>query len=247
MDLTDRIRENLARVRERMEKACVRSGRDPREVVLVGVTKTWPPDVVVAAWEAGLRDFGENYAQELVEKARVVGEVVRARAHGSGDDVPRWHFIGGLQTNKVKMVVGLVQSVHSVDRESLVRELGRRVGCDRTLDVFVEVNTGGEVQKSGVALDRVVDLCARVIEEPGLRLVGLMCVPPYSEDPEMSRPHFRELRRLRDRVAHDLRLGEGILTGLSMGMSHDFEVAIEEGATVVRVGTALFGERRRND
>lgn len=230
----EEIRANLERVRGRIAAACARAGRDPGSVVLIGVTKTWGPEVVLAAWEAGLRDFGENYAQELVEKAR---EVERAGAR------PRWHFIGGLQTNKVKAVVGLVHGVQSVDRESLARELGRRVGGGRALDVFVEVNTGGEPQKSGVAPGEAAALCARVLEEPGLRLVGLMCVPPFSEDPEASRPHFRELRGLRDRLRRDLGVGEGVLSGLSMGMSHDFEVAVEEGATVVRVGTALFGER----
>ncbi len=137
------IRANLERVRERIRAACARAGRDPGEVLLVGVTKTWGPEVVLAAWEAGLRDFGENYAQELVAKARAV------EAAGAS---PRWHFIGGLQTNKVRAVVGLVRSVHSVDRESLVRELGRRVVPGQGLDVFVEVNTGGEDQKSGAAL-----------------------------------------------------------------------------------------------
>lgn len=230
------IQANLERVRERIQVACARAGRDPEGVLLVGVTKTWGPEVVLAAWEAGLRDFGENYAQELVAKARAV------EAAGA---CPRWHFIGGLQTNKVKVVAGLVHGVHSVDRESLVRELGRRVGEARALDVFVEVNTGGEDQKSGVAPGEAGALCARVMREPGLRLVGLMCVPPFSEDPEESRGHFRALRGLRDRLRRDLGAGEGVLCGLSMGMSHDFEVAIEEGATVVRVGTALFGERPR--
>ncbi len=231
----EEIRANLERVWERIAAACARAGRDPREVGLIGVTKTWGSEVVLAAWEAGLRDFGENYVQELVHKAR---EVAEAGA------TPRWHFIGGLQTNKVKAVVGLVHSVHSVDRESLVRELGRRAGAGRALEVFVEVNTGGERQKSGVAPGEARALCARVLEEPGLRLVGLMCVPPFLQDPEASRPHFRELRGLRERLRRDLGVGEGVLSGLSMGMSHDFEVAIEEGATVVRVGTALFGERK---
>lgn len=232
----ERIRENIRRVRERIAAACTRVGRDPSGVLLIGVTKTWGPDVVMAAWKAGLEDFGENYAQELVEKARVVKE------RGGN---PRWHFIGGLQTNKVKVVVGLVHSVQSVDRESLVRELGRRLEGGRVLDVFVEVNLGGETQKSGVAPGEAEALCARVLEEPTLRLAGLMCVPPFFEDAEASRPYFRELRRLRDKIVYGLGVGEGVLEGLSMGMSHDFEVAIEEGATVIRVGTALFGARGR--
>ncbi len=232
----EEIRANLERVRERIAAACVRAGRDPAGVGLIGVTKTWGPDVVLVAWEAGLRDFGENYAQELAGKARVLAEWGLK---------PRWHFIGALQTNKVRTVVGWVESVQSVDRESLARELVRRAPEGRVLDVYVEVNTGGEVQKSGVAPGEAAALCARVLEEPGLRLAGLMCVPPFSEDPEASRPHFRELRGLRDRLVRELGVGEGVLSGLSMGMSHDFEVAVEEGATVVRVGTALFGERKR--
>ncbi len=232
-----RIRENWEEVQRRVAAACARVGRDPKGVQVVAVTKTWGPEVVAAAWEAGLRDFGENYAQELAVKARALEEQGLR---------PRWHFIGGLQTNKVKMVVGLVASVQSVDRESLVRELGRRVPEGRVLPVYVEVNTGGEAQKSGVTPAETLALCRRVLEEPRLWLAGLMCVPPYSEDPEESRSHFRELRLLRDRVARELGVSEGMLSGLSMGMSHDFEVAIEEGATVIRVGTALFGMRSRS-
>ena len=242
--LAQRIRGNVERIRERVEAACRRAGRHPSEVSLIAVTKTWGPEVVLAAREAGLRDFGENYAQELARKA----EALR-------DAGIRWHFIGALQTNKVKGIVSLLSSVHSVDRPSLVLELGRRIEAaaqrpaDRTsdgpraLDVFVEVNLARESQKSGVSPDGVLDLCRLILDQPVLRLKGLMCVPPIAGDPEGSRRYFQELRALRERVVRELAPPPGVLSDLSMGMSHDFEVAIEEGATVIRIGTALFGAR----
>lgn len=226
------IQDNLNAVRARINAACERVRRAAEEVRLIGVTKGFGPDTVLAAVRAGLKDFGENYAQELVAKVRAVGDVG-----------VRWHFIGGLQVNKVKLIAGLVESVHSVDREGLVRELAKRIEAGRVVDVFVEVNLGGEEQKWGSAPDEVEGLCKAILGEPRLRLVGLMCIPPYSDDPETSRPYFRSLRELRDSLKRRLGLGEGMLDGLSMGMSHDFEVAIEEGATVVRVGTAIFGQR----
>ena len=230
--IVESISANLAAVRARIDRAAARARRDPAGVRLVGVTKTQPPGVAVAAVRAGVEDLGENYAVELAAKAAAV------EAAGLS---PRWHFIGHLQSNKVRQVLPVVAAIHSVDRPSVVQEIGRRaVG---PLDVFIEVSIAGEAQKSGADPGVVADLCRMLLEVPSVRLAGLMCVPPWSDDPEASRPHFRALREMRDRLAADLRAPDGALAGLSMGMSHDLEVAIEEGATVVRVGTALFGER----
>lgn len=229
----DAIRGRIEVVRRRIAAACDRAGRDPSTVLLVGVTKTHPPGTVIAAVQAGLVDLGENYAKELSEKARALPAGVE----------PRWHFIGALQSNKVRLVAPLLCAVHSVDRPSLVEELSRRLPAGRILDVFIEVSIAGEAQKSGARPEMVEDLCRLVLGAPGLRLAGLMCVPPLSGDPEASRPYFRALAAMRERLRDRLGPPPGILDGLSMGMSNDLDVAVEEGATVVRVGTAIFGQR----
>ena len=228
------VRTNLREVKERIERACERAHRDPSEILLVGVTKKKPVQLILEAIDAGLRDFGENYVQELLPKARAVRE--------AGGEA-RWHFVGRLQSNKVRHLVGVVSSIHSVDRESVVRELKKRVTQDMGLDVYVEVNVGEEEQKGGASALEVEGLVRKLLEVQGIRIAGLMCIPPWSEDPETSRPYFARLRTLRDDIRQRLGLEGEVLSGLSMGMSHDFEVAIEEGATVVRVGTALFGPR----
>jgi PLP dependent protein len=215
------VAENLARVRERIRAACERSGRDPDTVALVAVCKGQPIEAVLAAFAAGQTAFGENYAQELHAKADALPEA-------------EWHFIGALQTNKVKMVVGRAALVHTCDRVALAQELSKRAFAKNvTQRVLIEVNVGREPQKSGALPERVEALLTHVKELEALRCEGLMCIPPAGEDP---RPHFRALRALRDRLG---------LRELSMGMTADFEVAIEEGATIVRVGTAIFGERPR--
>ena len=233
-DLLLQIQANLAAVRQRIATACARCGRAPSDVLLMGVTKTHPAEVVAAAVRAGIVDVGENYAQEMVAKAAHVAAL---------GVVPRWHFIGGLQSNKVRAVAPLVHAVQSIDRPSLADELARRTAADRPVDAWIEVAIAGESQKSGAAPAAVESLCRRVMDAPALRLRGLMCVPPLVDDPEASRPYFHALRELRDRLRAALAAPAGVLEGLSMGMSHDLEVAIEEGATVIRVGTALFGTR----
>jgi PLP dependent protein len=206
------IAENLARIR----------GALPPGVTLVAVSKTQPPEAVRAAHAAGQRDFGENYAQEWRDKADALQDLADLR----------WHFIGGLQTNKVKLIAGRVAFVHTVDREELARELSRRFAAKgATARLFLEVNTAGEATKSGCAPDDVPRLLEAVRALPALDVVGLMCIPPAAEDP---RPRFRLLRSLRDALG---------LRELSMGMSADWRVAVEEGSTFVRVGTAIFGER----
>jgi PLP dependent protein len=215
------IAANLSRVRERIAAACARSRRDPTSVRLVAVTKTKPVEMLREAVAAGQTIFGENYAQELREKA---------------DAVPgaEWHFIGALQTNKAKLVVGRAALIHTCDRLALAQELSKRAKAAGLVQrVLLEVNVGREAQKAGVLPANAAELLERVRALPSLRCEGLMCIPPAEGDP---RQHFRELRQL----------GEALgIPELSMGMSADYESAIEEGATLVRVGTAIFGERSR--
>lgn len=227
------VADGLAEVRDRIERAAIAASRDPASIRLVAVSKTKPASAVREAYEAGQRDFGENYAQELVQKAAEL------------EDLPdlRWHFIGHLQSNKVRLVierVSMVQTVHSV---GLVRELGKRAAKDARgegekdpLAVLVEVNVGGEPQKHGATAAELGEVLAAIEAQPSLRLRGLMTMPP--NDLESARRAFEALSSLRALHGGRTRLPE-----LSMGMSHDLEVAIACGATIVRVGTAIFGER----
>jgi PLP dependent protein len=215
------IAENLAAVQERLRSTCSRAGRDPRSIQLVAVSKGQPIEAVLEAFAAGQTVLGENYAQELHAKADLLPEA-------------EWHFIGALQTNKVKIVVGHAALVHTCDRLAVARELSKRAySRNLTQRVLLEVNVGREPQKGGALPEEVEPLYAAMRELDALRCEGLMCMPPANQDP---RPHFRALRELRDRLG---------LRELSMGMSADYEVAIQEGATIVRVGTAIFGERPR--
>jgi pyridoxal phosphate enzyme (YggS family) len=193
-------------------------------VRLVAVSKSQPAEAIREAYDAGQRDFGENYVQEWREKAEALDGLAGLA----------WHFIGSLQTNKVKYLAGRVALVHTVDREELGREIAKRwEKAGARARVLVEVNLGGEASKGGCAAGAVPSLVELLRALPALDVAGLTCIPPPEEDP---RPHFRELRALRDRLG---------LVELSMGMSGDYPVAIEEGATIVRVGTAIFGERAR--
>ncbi|MFL5455536.1 MAG: YggS family pyridoxal phosphate-dependent enzyme [Myxococcales bacterium] len=215
------IADNLRGVRERIDRACDRAKRDPASVRLVAVSKVQPIEAIREALEAGQRDFGENYAQELREKADAIGAAVN------------WHFLGALQTNKVKMIVGRVALLHTCDRPSLAQELNKRAASLGIVQrVLVEVNLAREPQKGGIAPADLPSFVATLRNLSSLRCEGLMCIPPAEEE---SRLHFRRLRELRDEL--------GVLPELSMGMSADYETAIEEGATIVRVGTAIFGER----
>ncbi len=220
-EVTD-VAANLRAVRERIERACERARRDPAGVRLVAVSKTKPVEAIRAALDAGQREFGENYAQELAAKFE---------AFAPADPAPRWHFIGALQSNKAKLVAGRAAVVHTVDRLSLASELARRAG-EKVQDILLEVNLAAEPQKGGALVADLPALLTAVRALPALRPLGLMCIPPAGQD---SRPHFQRLRALRDE------LGAG--PELSMGMSDDFEAAIEEGATIVRVGSAIFGAR----
>jgi pyridoxal phosphate enzyme (YggS family) len=227
------LSERYLQITRRIEEACGRSGRRPEEVVLVGASKTQPPAVLAAAWRAGLRVFGENRVQEALAKSRELP--------APPYDI-EWHLIGPLQSNKVKPALDLFRAVHSVDRvriaEALDQEAGRR---GLTIPGFLEVNLGREESKHGFSPERLAEAARPLADLEHLRIVGLMAIPPQ-EEAEGSRPWFRRLRELRDELGSRPEW-PGFPGWLSMGMSHDFEVAIEEGATHVRVGTALFGPR----
>jgi len=225
------IAANLEAIQRRIESACRRCGRDPAEVRLVAVSKKKPAAAVAAAAAAGQKIFGESYVQELVAKFPEVAAAVE------------WHFIGALQSNKVKYLAGLVTLIHSVDRFSLASEISRQwQKLARPAEVLIQLNLGEEASKAGASEDQALGLIRRVAELPGVRVRGLMALPPYFDDPERVRPFFRRLREIAS-AARSLELPGVSLDELSMGMSHDFEVAIEEGATLVRIGTAIFGER----
>jgi PLP dependent protein len=229
------IAQNIACVRERISSAARRVGRDPAVITLMAVSKTFPPEAIREAHAAGIRVFGENRVQEFAGKVDALRDL-------PGAD---WHLIGHLQSNKATKAAELFGAIDSVDSAKLAEKLNAAAqAAAKTLPVLIEINVGGEAAKSGVAphseeLERIL------IAAPAwthLAIRGLMTVPPYSEDPECARPFFRKLREIRDEIAAR-KLPGIVLEVLSMGMSHDFEVAIEEGATCVRVGTAIFGER----
>jgi hypothetical protein len=224
------IAAGLARVKDRIAAAERAAGRGEGSVRLVAVSKKMTAEDVRAALAAGQLDLGESYGQELRDKLLALAGAAPA---------PRWHFIGPLQANKVKYVAGKVALVHSVDSPELLDELERR-GADQT--VLVQVNVAGEAQKRGVAPAALPALLDRFATLAHVRCAGLMTVPPLADDPAEARPHFAALRALRDREAARARPGVD-LRELSMGMSHDLEVAVAEGATLVRVGTAIFGSR----
>jgi PLP dependent protein len=224
------IAANLARLRDRVARAAERAGRRAEEITLVAVSKTFPVEAIRAAFHAGLRDFAENRVQEMQAKRTVLADL----------DVT-WHFIGQLQSNKARLAAQLFDRIDSVDSLSLAQKLDAAAGeIGKRRPVLIEIHVGGEATKSGAGEADLPALAERIAALPHLDLRGLMTVPPYCEDLERVRPHFRKLRELLDGLRH--RFGRSYPT-LSMGMSHDFEVAIEEGATEIRTGTALFGGR----
>jgi len=223
------IRENLLRVTERIEKAAQNAGRNLKDIRLVAVSKTVETDRIKEAIEAGVSILGENYVQEAQKKIEEIGKSVS------------WHFIGHLQSNKTKVAVRLFDAIHSVDSVALAEELNRRAQqVNRKIPVMIEVNLSGETTKFGTEEEKVTTVTQGVLKLDHLSLEGLMTMPPYFDDPEMSRPYFVQLRELKERLVK----GGIPLKELSMGMSNDFEIAIQEGATYVRVGTAIFGARK---
>jgi pyridoxal phosphate enzyme (YggS family) len=223
------IEDRLSEVRGRISGAAERAGRSVQEVTLIAVSKTFPSHVLQEALDAGVTDLGENRAQELKEKSSVLGPR------------PRWHYVGHLQTNKVRHVVGTALLIHSVDRPALAESVARRAeALGITQDVLIEVNVAGEGSKHGIEPARAIPLALEVAEQDALRVRGLMTIPPYPGKAEDSRPYYEDLAALGATLQAELPGADG----LSMGMTRDFEVAIEEGATLVRIGEAIFGPRR---
>lgn len=231
------IASNIAAIRERITAAAHRGGRNPDEITLMAVSKTFPAERILQAYDAGQRIFGENRVQEFIDKAPALQCLRDAQ----------FHLIGHLQSNKSSKAAELFHAIDSVDSLRLARRLDdAAASLGKTLDVLIEINVGGEEQKSGIAPDsrELEELLQAAPALDRLRFRGLMTVPPYTEEPEGARPYFRMLRQLREDLSQRSLPAIG-LDVLSMGMSHDFEVAIEEGATQVRVGTAIFGERKK--
>lgn len=226
------IAANLASIRQQIETTCQECGRNPAEVRLVAVAKTKPAELVEEALAAGQTLIGESYVQELVAKT----DQIEAQAE--------WHFLGHLQSNKVKYLAGRTTLIHSVDRLSLAKEIDRTWGkIGQMANILIQINLGQEASKSGTTVEEVESLVRSIALLPNIRIRGLMTLPPFFPDPEEVRPYFRQLRELAEHLA-DCNLPGVTMDELSMGMSHDFTVAIEEGATLVRIGTAIFGERQ---
>lgn len=229
------ISENLNVVRERIERTARKCGRDPSSIKLVAVSKTRTSEEVAEAVAAGQLIFGENYAQELKEKH----ELLRASTFDLPADF-EWHFIGHLQKNKAKIVAPIASWIETIDSLELAEAIDKRAASN--INCLIEVNIGSEDTKSGTSAANVAEIAKGFGRFKNLNLRGLMIIPPFSSDPETGRPHFKKLKALFDEL-NAMNLSPEPLTELSMGMSHDFEVAIEEGATIIRVGTAIFGER----
>jgi hypothetical protein len=235
MTVLTEVTANIDRIRERISSAANRAGRSANTITLMAVTKTQPAEKIMAAYEAGIRSFGENRVQEFQAKRETLGEMPAAS----------FTLIGKLQSNKVNKAVELFSAIHSVDSLRLAERLNTAIERDRRspLSIAIEINTG-DPAKAGLAPDspELEQLLLSAERLPHLKIQGLMTIPPYTDDPEGARPYFRRLRELRDRIAARKPPGIGMEL-LSMGMSHDFEVAIEEGSICVRVGTAIFGAR----
>jgi PLP dependent protein len=228
------IKDNVAQVRERIAAACARSGRAPDSVRLLAISKTFPPECVREAHETGLRDFGENRVQEA-----------KAKRPALADLNITWHLVGHLQSNKATTARELFHWVHSVDSFRLAQKLDQTAAQESgRLPVLLEVNLGGEESKAGAGAMETIQLAEQVSRLATLELRGLMVIPPFFDDPEKVRPYFRRLRELAQEI-ETRNFGNLSMRELSMGMSHDFEVAIEEGATIIRLGTAIFGPRGR--
>jgi len=227
------VKENLDRIKKRIADTAIACGREPNSVRLVAVSKTMPVERVAAAIDAGAEILGENYIQEAREKTNALY-----------DRRVQWHFIGHLQSNKSKYAVRMFDLIHSVDSIKLAKTLNREAGKnEKVQDILIQVNISREASKSGIEEDETIDLVSQIAKLDNIRVKGLMTMPPFFDQPEAARPFFHRLARLRDRIASN-RIPGVDMDELSMGMTGDFEVAIEEGATLVRIGTAIFGARR---
>jgi pyridoxal phosphate enzyme (YggS family) len=238
VDLCSQIKQNLEIIQERIDKAAKISGRQSKDICLVVVSKAQPVEVIQAAYTSGVRRFGENYPQEAEKKIGELGHLADSE----------WHMIGHLQSRKIPIIVNQFQYIHSIDRLSLAEKLNRALmEQNKILPAFLEVNISGEVSKSGWSAadpDRWAQLLSEfsdILRLSNLKILGLMTMPPYFEDPETGRPYFRKLRKLRDFLVS--KIPDGNWNELSMGTSGDYEVAVEEGATFVRIGQAILGPR----
>lgn len=230
--MPESIQSKLERVESRIKEAALSCGRDPESVKLVAVSKTVPVDYIRAGIKAGVTIVGENYVQEAKEKIETIGR-----------DNVSWHFIGHLQSNKAKHAVKLFDLIHSVDSIKLAREIDRRArAIDRLQPILIQVNISGEETKSGIDADQSLELVRQISALENIAVRGLMTMPPYFNAPDKVRPYFRALRSMQELIRKEA-IPRADMTELSMGMTGDFETAIEEGATLVRIGTAIFGER----
>jgi len=234
------IKNNIIKVRERIAQAAKRSGRTPESIQLVAVSKTVPVEKIIAVVDAGITDIGENRVQEATQKHQIIYE---DESKGSFHESVKWHLVGHLQRNKVKQALEIFDMIHSVDSVRLMDEIEKRAAqMDKIVDALVEVNTSAEETKYGIKPEEVVDFMKQASQYDHLKVKGLMTIGIFAEDPEVTRPCFQQLRNLRDEVAN-LNLPNIEMKYLSMGMTNDFEVAIEEGTDIVRIGTAIFGSR----
>ena len=228
----DSIKTRFESIKKQVQEAALACGRDPESVTLIGVSKRKSADIITRGLEAGASHLGENYIQEAVEKIDILGR-----------DRACWHFIGHLQSNKAKFAVKYFDYIHTVDKIKLAREINKQAKkIDKIQKVLIEVNIAEESSKSGARAQDILSLARDIGQLENLSLQGLMCMPPFFDDPEKARPYFRDLVEIRDQITRAA-LPNVFMNHLSMGMSNDFRVAIEEGATMVRVGTAVFGSR----
>ena len=225
------LKENYEEVQKKITEACKRAGRNREEVTLIAVSKTKPAEMVLEAYRAGVRDFGENKVQEMCEKMEVMPKDIH------------WHMIGHLQTNKVKYIVGKTSLIHSVDSLHLAKEIQKQaIKHDCSCDILVEVNIAGEASKFGTSRDEAISLVEEIAKLDHIHIKGLMTIAPFVDDPEDNRQYFRDIKQLSVDIAQK-NIDNVSMNVLSMGMTGDYTVAIEEGATMVRVGTGIFGER----
>jgi len=225
------ISENIISVKKRIKYAAERSGRDWREIKIVAIAKTFPAEYIIEANKYGIKDIGENRVQEALSKYSVISKSVI------------WHLVGHLQTNKVKKALEIFDLIHSVDSIRLAEEINKRAGSfNKVAEVLVEVNTTSEDSKFGITPKKTVEFVKEISQLSNIAVMGLMTIGVFSENPEDSRKYYVMLREIKDQL-EDCDLGNGKMKYLSMGMSHDFEVAVEEGANIVRIGTAIFGNR----
>lgn len=230
------IKDNYTLIRKSIVDYAQSNYRNPGDITIVAVSKTFSPEIIELAYQAGIRSFGENYAQELREKINYFNEK---------NIKPDWHFIGHLQTNKVKYLIPYVKLIHTVDDLELAKEIDKRAHSAGIIqNVLIQVNTSGEPQKSGISPDGLKNLVEEVIKLPNINLIGLMTIGTFTDDEKISRKEFSLLAKLKNEINNFLGIEK--LTELSMGMSHDYLIAIEEGATIVRIGTAIFGNRIYN-